>query len=106
MGSVRDRGNEALREIAERLGEEAPESWRVDPDAIAAAPGLLDSDVREALRLAAKNIAAVARAELETRDRPATVDLPEGQRVEVRADAVAAAGIYAPGAGRRTRPRS
>ena len=50
-------GDEALREIAERLGEEAPESWRVDPDAIAAAPGLLDSDVREALRLAAKNIA-------------------------------------------------
>lgn len=105
VGSVRDRGNEALREIAERLGEEAPESWRVDPDAIAAAPGLLDSDVREALRLAAKNIAAVARAELETRDRPATVDLPEGQRVEVRADAVAAAGIYAPG-GRAAYPSS
>src|SRR3954452_12277065 len=97
VGSVRERGDEALREIAERLGEEAPESWRVDPDAIAAAPGLLDPEVREALRLAAKNVAAVARAELETRDRPAIVDLPEGQRVEVRADAVAAAGVYAPG---------
>ena len=60
--------------------------WRVDPDAIAAAPGLLEPDVREALRLAAKNIAAVARAELEARDRPATVELPEGQRVEVRAE--------------------
>jgi len=97
VGSVRDRGDEALREVAEKLGEEAPESWRVDPDAIAAAPGLLDPDVREALRLAAKNIAAVARAELEVHQRPATVDLPEGQRVEVRSDPVAAAGVYAPG---------
>jgi histidinol dehydrogenase len=97
VGSVRSRGDDALREIAERLGEEAPEFWRVDPDAIAAAPGLLDPDVREALRLAARNIAAVARAELETRDRPASVELPEGQRVEVRADAVGAAGIYVPG---------
>jgi histidinol dehydrogenase len=103
--SVRDRGDDALREIAERLGEEAPESWRVDPDAIAAAPGLLDPDVREALRQATKNIAAVARAELEVTQRPATVDLPEGQRVEVRADAVAAAGIYAPG-GRAPYPSS
>src|SRR3954469_25913305 len=105
VGSVRDRGDDALREIAERLGEEAPESWRVDPDAIAAAPGLLDPDVREALRQATKNIAAVARAELEVTQRPATVDLPEGQRVEVRADAVAAAGIYAPG-GRAPYPSS
>jgi histidinol dehydrogenase len=105
VGAVRERGDEALREIAERLGEEAPESWRVDPDAIAAAPGLLDPNVREALRLSAKNVAAVARAELETHDRPAIVDLPEGQRVEVRADAVAAAGIYAPG-GRAAYPSS
>ena len=56
--SVRDRGDEALREIAERLGEDAPESWRVDPEAIAAAPGLLDPEVREAMRVAARNIAA------------------------------------------------
>jgi len=95
--SVRSRGDDALREIAERLGEEAPETWRVNPDAIAAAPGLLDPDVREAMRVAAKNVAAVAQAELETMQRPASVELPEGQRVEVRADAVAAAGIYAPG---------
>ena len=95
--AVRSRGDEALREIAERLGEEAPESWRVDPDAIAAAPGLLDPDVREAMRVATKNIAAVARAELQALQRPAAVDLPEGQRVEVRADAVSAAGIYVPG---------
>jgi histidinol dehydrogenase len=103
--SVRQRGDEALREIAERLGEEAPESWRVNPDAIAAAPGLLDADVRDAMRVATKNIAAVARAELEALQRPAAVELPEGQTVEVRSDPVLAAGIYAPG-GRATYPSS
>ena len=99
--SVRERGDDALREIAGRLEEEAPESWRVDPDAIAAAPGLLEPEVREALRVAARNITAVARAELDAVQRPAAVDLPEGQRVEVRGDPVSAAGIYAPG-GRAT----
>jgi histidinol dehydrogenase len=97
VDSVRSRGDDALREIAEDLGEGAPDSWRVDPDAIAAAPGLLDPDVREAMRVAARNVAAVARAELENLTRPAAVDLPAGQRVEVRADPVSAAGVYAPG---------
>jgi histidinol dehydrogenase len=95
--AVRDGGDQALHEISERLGDEPRESWRVDPDAIAAAPGLLDPDVREALRLAANNVAMVARAQLESLQRPAAVELPHGQRVEVRADPVAAAGIYAPG---------
>jgi len=95
--SVRERGGEALREIAEQLGEEAPDSWRVDPEAIAAAPGLLDPEVREAMRVATKNIAAVARTELEALRRPAALELPEGQLVEVRTDPVLAAGVYAPG---------
>jgi histidinol dehydrogenase len=103
--SVRSRGDEALHEIAERLGDEPRESWRVDPEAIAAAPGLLDPDVREALRLAGKNVERVARAELEGLSRPAAAELPEGQRVEVRAEAVAAAGVYVPG-GRAPYPSS
>ena len=101
--SVRDRGDEALREIVKRLGEEVSYSWRVDPEAIAAAPGLLDAEVRDAMRVAAKNIAAVARAELEALPRPAGIELPEGQSVEVRSDPVLSAGIYAPG-GRATYP--
>src|SRR3954470_1181495 len=105
VSSVRERGDEALREIAERLGEEAPESWRVDPEAVAAAPGLLDPEVREAMRIATTNIATVARAELEALQRPAAVELPEGQVVEVRSDPVLAAGAYAPG-GRATYPSS
>jgi histidinol dehydrogenase len=61
--------------------------------------------VREALRLAARNIESVARAELEGRMLPAAVELPEGQRVEVRAEPIAAAGVYAPG-GRAAYPSS
>ena len=52
-----------------------------------------------------RNIEAVARAELEARARPATSELPEGQRVEVREEPVATAGVYAPG-GRAAYPSS
>jgi histidinol dehydrogenase len=103
--SVREGGDGELREIAEGLGEEAPETFRVDPEAVAAAPGLLEPEVREALRLAARNIEAVARAEMEVRMRPAAVELPESQRVEVREEPVGAAGVYAPG-GRGAYPSS
>ena len=94
---VRSGGDAGLREVAERLGEAVPESFRVDPEAVAAAPGLLEPEVREAMRVAGRNIQAVARAELEARARPATAELPEGQRVEVREEPVATAGVYAPG---------
>ncbi len=102
---VRTGGDEALREISQGLGEELPESLRVDPEAIEAAPGLLEPDVRESLRLAAKNIEAVARAELEVRARPAAVELPQGQAVEVREEPIAAVGVYVPG-GRAAYPSS
>jgi histidinol dehydrogenase len=102
---VRSGGDAGLREIVERLGEEAPESFRVDPEAVAAAPGLLEPEVREAMRVAGRNIEAVARAELDVRTRPATAELPEGQRVEVREEPVGTAGVYAPG-GRAAYPSS
>ena len=102
---VRSRGDAGLREVVERLGEAVPESFRVDPEAVAAAPGLLEPEVREAMRVAGRNIEAVARAELEARVRPATAELPEGHRVEVREEPVAAAGVYAPG-GRAAYPSS
>ena len=102
---VRSGGDAALHEIAAELGDEVPESLRVDREAVEAAPGLLEPEVRDALRLAARNVEAVARAELEARMRPAAVELPEGQAVEVREEAVAAAGVYAPG-GRAAYPSS
>ena len=97
LGAVRSRGDDAIRDLALRFGEAAPERLRVDPEAIEAAPGLLDPEVREALRAATINIAAVAKAELRQISTPAITELPEGQRVELRSEPVPYAGIYAPG---------
>ena len=102
---VRAAGDDALLRIGERLGEAVPESLRVDPEAVVAAPGLLEPEVRDALRAAARNVEAAARAELEVRSRPAALELPEGQRVEVREEPIAAVGVYAPG-GRAAYPSS
>jgi histidinol dehydrogenase len=104
LAQVRAGGDRAVREIAARLGDEVPEPLRVDPEAIAVAPGLLEPEVRDALRLAAANIDAVARAERAAA--PAAVaELEQGQRVEVRSEPVSAAGVYAPG-GRAAYPSS
>jgi len=101
---VRSGGDGAVREIAEEFGDVVPKSLRVDPEALAAAPGLLEPEVRDALRSAAQNIARVAKAELEASP-PAVAEFEAGHRVEVHAEAVAAAGIYAPG-GRAAYPSS
>jgi histidinol dehydrogenase len=102
---VRDDGDAAVRAISEELGEATPEALRVEPEAIAAAPGLLEPAVREGLRVAAANIAAVAHAEHAALERPAAAELEQGQRVEVLHAPVAAAGVYAPG-GRAAYPSS
>jgi histidinol dehydrogenase len=105
VDGVRTGGDDALREVSAGIGEVLPDSLRVDPEAVAAAPGLLEPEVREALRIAAGNVEAVARAELEVRVRPAAVEFPEGQTVEVREEPVAVVGAYAPG-GRAAYPSS
>jgi len=97
LAEVRSRGDEGIRDVAMRLDEPAPEKLRVDPEAVEAAPGLLDPEVREALRAAAHNIVDVAKAEREQLVVPSITDLPEGQRVELRSEPVPYAGIYAPG---------
>jgi histidinol dehydrogenase len=104
LRTVRSDGDEGIRELAERYGDPVPEALRVDPEAIAAAPGLLDADVRDAMRLAAANIDAVAKGELASCP-GAIMELDQGQRVEVRWDPVSSAGIYAPG-GRAAYPAS
>jgi histidinol dehydrogenase len=103
LGRVRAEGDNALRELAERFGETPPDALRVDREAINAAPGLLEPEVRDALRLTARNVEATSRAELERLRRSAAVELPQGHRVEVRHEPVAAAGIYVPG-GRASYP--
>jgi histidinol dehydrogenase len=77
-------------------------SLRVDPELAQQALDELDSNLREALELAAANIRSVAQAQL---SEEAQVQLPQGQVVRVREVPVASAGIYAPG-GRAAYPSS
>ncbi len=97
LGRVRSGGDEAVRELTTRFGELAPESLRVDPDSISAAVGRLDPQVREAMRVAGRNIAAVARAEAEVAARAVVAAGEQGQGIEVRREPVESAGVYAPG---------
>ena len=105
IARVREGGDAAVRELAEQFGEATPDGPRVPADAVAAAPGLLEPELREALRVAAANIEAVARAELVELERPTAIELEQGQRVELNSAPVAAAGVYAPG-GRASYPSS
>src|SRR5690606_35971615 len=75
LAQVRARGDAALADLAERFGEPAPAVLRVDPEAVSAAPGMLEPEVREALRVAASNVKAVAQAELEGLTRATIVNL-------------------------------
>jgi histidinol dehydrogenase len=102
---VREEGDAALLRLTERFDatERAPESLRVDPEALAAALAGLDSSLRDSLELAAANVRAVADAQAAAQ--PRRVDLPQGQSVLLREVATDAAGIYAPG-GRAAYPSS
>jgi histidinol dehydrogenase len=102
---VREEGDAALLQLTERFDatERAPESLRVDPEALAAALAGLDSSLRDSLELAAANVRAVADAQAAAQ--PRRVDLPQGQSVLLREVATDAAGIYAPG-GRAAYPSS
>jgi histidinol dehydrogenase len=107
--AVRRRGNAAVTEYERRFGA-PPESdggpsggsFRVPPTRLAAALDALDPDVRQALKLAAANVATVARAGL---DAEAEVTLDQGQSVRLREIPVRRAAVYAPG-GRAPYPSS
>jgi histidinol dehydrogenase len=96
-GEVREDGDAALLRLTARFDatERAPRAPRVDPSAPERALAALDPAIRESLQLAADNVRAVAEAQpgLE----PRRVDLPQGQSVTLREQAVEAAGVYAPG---------
>ena len=97
---VRRRGNAAVAEYEYRFGDG---QWgRVPAARLAAALDALDPDVRQALELAAANIAAVAAAGL---DAEAEVTLDQGQTVRLRDVPVRRAAVYAPG-GRAPYPSS
>jgi histidinol dehydrogenase len=102
---VREGGDEAVLRLTARFDATATglESLRVSPDEPARALASLDSELREALELAAKNVRTVAEAQIDTAQR--AVSLLEGQSVAVREVPVGAAGLYAPG-GQATYPSS
>jgi histidinol dehydrogenase len=89
---VRERGDAAVRDWTKRF--DGMEPRRVSQDELDDALDSLDAAVRAGLEVAIENIGRVARAELRESIR---VDLPEGQRVELRELPVRRAGIYAPG---------
>jgi histidinol dehydrogenase len=97
---VRSRGDEALRELTARF--DAPEVapgelvLTIDRGELERAKGELEADVQGALEVAARNIQGVARAEL-GRAGTTRVELAQGQAVTLASNAVASAGIYAPG---------
>jgi histidinol dehydrogenase len=97
---VRLRGNAAVAEYEHRFGDG---SWgRVPAPRLDAALDALDPDVRQALKLAAANIEAVAAAGLGA---DTAVTLEQGQSVRLRDVPVRRAAVYAPG-GRAPYPSS
>jgi histidinol dehydrogenase len=102
---------EAVAESIERVGREqdaalialtetfdgvtlAPERLRVSAAELAEGLAGLEAEVRQALETAISNVRSVAEAQL--RD-VVSVELPEGQRVEIAEAPVRRAGIYVPG---------
>lgn len=102
---VKENGDAALERLTARFDatERMPESLRVDPAEAENALQAIDPVLREALKVAAVNIRAVAEAQVSDAQRE--VRLAQGQTVTMREVPVAAAGIYAPG-GRAIYPSS
>jgi histidinol dehydrogenase len=96
LADVRRRGDEAVLDYTERFdkAELAPEQLRVDARELDASVGVLEPAVLDGLRTAIANVRAVAKAQLRE---PISVDLPQGQNVEVGEVPVGRAGIYVPG---------
>ncbi|MDQ3572545.1 MAG: histidinol dehydrogenase [Actinomycetota bacterium] len=105
VAAVRNRGDAALAELTVHLDGlvERRESHRVTGAALVRAREGVKDELAGALELAAANIGAVAEAELEAGEVELT--LPQGQRVQIVARPIAAAGAYAPG-GRAAYPSS
>ena len=104
LAEVRTGGDAAVESLTARFdhAEVPSDELRVPAPELEAAVGTVEPAVLEALLTARANVRAVASA---TRREPVTVDLPEGQRVELVEVAVRRAGAYVPG-GRAPYPSS
>ena len=93
---VREGGDAAVLSLTERFdgADLRPERLAVDPRELESSVGVLDRATLAGLRTAVANVREVARAQL--RD-PVSVELPEGQSIEVAEVPVRRAGLYVPG---------
>jgi histidinol dehydrogenase len=106
LASVRARGDAAVIELTRRFdSDSAPERLRVEPVKLERALADLDGDVRTGLELAAENVRLVCEAEWYEEAIETIVDLPQGQRVNLRERPVGRAAAYVPG-GRAAYPSS
>jgi histidinol dehydrogenase len=94
LAEVRERGDDAVRELTERFDGANVDELRVPAGEIERAPGALDPPVLDALRVAVANVTAVAEAQLRE---PLSLDLEQGQNVEIAELPVRRAAAYVPG---------
>ena len=105
INEVRERGDDALADYTARFdshGLSQDADWRIDLAECRAAYEALDSNLRDALEIAAGRIRAYHEGQLPA-DRDYTDDI--GMRLGARWNAVDAAGLYVPG-GRAAYPSS
>ncbi|OHV24455.1 histidinol dehydrogenase [Parafrankia soli] len=99
---VRDRGDAAVLDAAERFDRVRPAELRVPADALASALAALDPAVRDALTEAIRRARLVHRAQLRE---PVVVEVAPGTKVTERWIPVGRVGLYVPG-GRVAYPSS
>ena len=94
IADVRERGESALLDQAERLDGVRPRSLRVDPARIAAAVAELDPAVRSAIEEAIVRVRAASEAQVPT---PVVTRVDEGAEIIQRWQPVSRVGFYVPG---------
>ena len=99
---VRDRGDEALRDMALRFDGVELDEMEIPRERWDSALEELDTDVRGALERAIRNLTTFHSAQLPT---DLEVEVEPGVRVTRRSGPLAAVGVYAPG-GRASYPSS
>lgn len=94
IAEVRERGEDALRDQAERLDRVRPDAVRIDPAAITAAVRALDPAVRAAIDEAISRVRRASEAQVPP---PAVTDLGAGAQIVQRWQPVGRVGFYVPG---------
>lgn len=93
INDVRNRGDAALRELAERFDNAQIDDIAVPPAAISAAADCVPDRVADAMRVAANRIGEYQRSQLQQ----SHAHVSDGIAVTARSAAVKSAGLYVPG---------